>query len=61
VEVENGKLLAAVDPGSRALVLSEQDSGELRVRWGDQHCRARFDLPARNPQRTYDRVKVVCQ
>lgn len=61
VEDENGKLLAAVDPGSRALVLSEQDSGELRVRWGDQHCRARFDLPARNPQRTYDRVKVVCQ
>jgi outer membrane usher protein len=61
VEDESGKLLAAVDPGSRALVLSEQDSGELRVRWGDQQCRARFDLPARNPQRTYDRVKVVCQ
>ncbi len=61
VEDEGGKPLAAVDPGSRALVLSEQDKGELHVRWSDQQCRARFELPARNPQRTYDRVKVVCQ
>lgn len=60
VEDEHGKLLAAVDPTSRALVLSEQDSGELVVKWSDQQCRAHFDLPSRDPQRTYDRVKVVC-
>lgn len=61
IEDEHGKLLAAVDPTSRALVLSEQDTGELIARWSDQQCRARFDLPPRNPQRTYDRVKVLCQ
>jgi outer membrane usher protein len=61
VEDEHGKLLAAVDPTSRALVLSERDSGELRVKWADQQCQARFDLPPRNPQRTYDRLKVTCQ
>ncbi|WP_296262229.1 MULTISPECIES: fimbria/pilus outer membrane usher protein [unclassified Pseudomonas] len=60
VEDEQGKLLAAVDPSGRALVLSEQDSGELVIKWSDQHCRAQFDLPPRDPQRTYDRVKVVC-
>jgi outer membrane usher protein len=61
IEDEHGKLLAAVDPTSRALVLSEQDRGELIARWSDQQCRVRFDLPPRNPQRTYDRVKVICQ
>ena len=61
IEDEHGKLLAAVDPTSRALVLSEQDSGELIAKWSDQQCRARFDLPPRDPRRTYDRVKVVCQ
>lgn len=60
VEDTYGKLLAAVDPTSRALVLSEQDSGELVVKWAEQQCRAPFDLPARDPQRTYDRIKVVC-
>ncbi|WP_110947087.1 fimbria/pilus outer membrane usher protein [Pseudomonas bohemica] len=60
VEDERGKLLAAVDPTSRALVLSEQDSGELIVKWSDQQCRARFELPPRDPQRTYDRLKAVC-
>jgi outer membrane usher protein len=61
VEGQDGKLLAAVDPTGRALVLSEQDSGELSVKWSDQQCRARFDLPPRNPQLTYDRLKVICQ
>ncbi len=61
VEDEHGRLLAAVDPTSQALVLSEQDRGELRVKWSGQHCVARFDLPPRDPQRTYDRLKVVCQ
>jgi len=61
VEDEQGKLLAAVDPTGRALVLSEQDSGALVVKWSDQQCQAPFELPARDPQRTYDRVKVVCR
>ena len=61
VEDEQGKLLAAVDPTGRALVLSEQGSGVLVVKWSDQQCQAPFELPARDPQRTYDRVKVVCR
>lgn len=61
VEDEHGKLLAAVDPNSRALVLSEQDSGRITVRWSDQQCQASFELPPRNPQRAYERLKVVCQ
>jgi outer membrane usher protein len=56
-----GKSLATVDPGGRALVLSEQDSGELIVKWTDGHCRALFALPAKDPQRSYDRLKVQCQ
>ncbi|MDD1967141.1 fimbrial biogenesis outer membrane usher protein [Pseudomonas putida] len=61
VEDAQGKLLAAVDPTSHALVLSEQDSGELIVKWADQQCRASFDLPPRDPQRAFDRARVVCQ
>lgn len=60
VEDRHGKPLAAIDPASRALVLSEEESGELVVKWSDQQCRAQFDLPPREPQRTYDRIKVVC-
>ncbi len=61
VEDDHGKSLAAVDPTSRALVLSEEDSGTLVVKWADQQCQARFALPPRDPQRTYDRIKVTCQ
>jgi outer membrane usher protein len=61
VENEQGKLLAAVDPTSHALVLSEQDKGELVVKWAEQQCRAAFDLPPRDPQRAFDRIRVVCQ
>ena len=61
VEDEHGTLLAAIDPTSRALVLSEQDSGVLVVKWSDQQCRAPFNLPPRDPKRTYDRVRVVCR
>lgn len=61
VEDAQGKLLAAVDPTSHALVLSEQDSSELTVKWSDQNCQARLDLPPKNPQRAYDRLRVICQ
>ncbi|SEJ31842.1 outer membrane usher protein [Pseudomonas sp. NFR16] len=61
VEDDQGKPLATVDPNGRALILSERDSGELVAKWADQHCRASFTLPAKDPQRSYDRVKAVCQ
>jgi outer membrane usher protein len=61
VENPQGKLLAAVDPTSHALVLSEQDKGELIVKWADQQCRAPFELPPRDPQRAFDRARVMCQ
>lgn len=61
VEDGQGKTLATVDPTSQALVLSEQDSGMLHVRWSNQRCTAPFTLPARDPQRAYERLKVVCQ
>lgn len=61
VEAPDGKVLAVVDPTGRALVLSEEDSGELRVRWTNQVCRAPFALPARDPLLAYDRVQVICQ
>jgi outer membrane usher protein len=61
VEDEHGQVLATVDPSGRALVLSERDSGGLIVKWNDQQCRALFDLPAKDPQRTYERVKALCQ
>jgi outer membrane usher protein len=61
VEDTQGKLLAAVDPTSHALVLSEHDSGELIVKWADRQCKAMYELPPRAPQRAFDRAKVVCQ
>lgn len=61
VETASGKLLATVDPTSRALVLSDQDRGELVVKGSDLRCVARFDLPLPDPQRAYDRVKAVCK
>ncbi|MFJ3484830.1 fimbria/pilus outer membrane usher protein [Pseudomonas sp. NPDC090202] len=61
VEDEHGKLLASVDPTGRALVLSERDSGELLVKWSDGQCRGTYQLPPRNSERSYDRLKVVCQ
>ncbi|WP_019741765.1 fimbria/pilus outer membrane usher protein [Pseudomonas savastanoi] len=61
VEDEQGRALAVVDPGSQALVLSEQDVGSLRVRWSDQSCQATFSLPPRDPTRAYERIRVTCQ
>ncbi|MFY1666873.1 fimbria/pilus outer membrane usher protein [Pseudomonas sp. Pseu.R1] len=61
VDDEQGKMLGAVDPTGRALILSEKDSGTLIARWSDQQCQAQYHLPPRDPQRTYDRIKVVCQ
>ncbi|RMR55514.1 Outer membrane usher protein fimD [Pseudomonas syringae pv. actinidiae] len=61
VEDEQGRALAVVDPGSQALVLSEQDVGSLRVRWSDQSCQAAFSLPPRDPARAYERIRVTCQ
>jgi outer membrane usher protein len=61
VEDERGKVLAAVDPTSRALVLSDEDHGVIKVSWSDQQCSAAFSLPPRDPARTYERLKVVCQ
>lgn len=61
VEDERGKILAAVDPTGRALVLSDEDRGMLRVTWSDQQCSAAFSLPPKDPARTYERLKVVCQ
>ncbi|WP_397454019.1 fimbria/pilus outer membrane usher protein [Pseudomonas sp. NA-150] len=61
VEDERGKVLAVVDPSSRALVLSDQDQGVLRVKWSDQSCSFSYSLPPKDPQRAYERLKVVCQ
>ncbi|WP_025995030.1 fimbria/pilus outer membrane usher protein [Pseudomonas viridiflava] len=61
VEDGQGRALAVVDPSSQALVLSDQDSGRLHVRWSDQRCEAPFVLPPRDPARAYERLKVTCQ
>lgn len=61
LEDSHGKSVAAVDPTGHALVMSEQDSGEWLVKWSDQQCRAPFSLPPRDPSRTFDRIKVICQ
>lgn len=61
VESADSKSLAVVDPTGRALVLSEQDSGELQVKWAENFCRAPFTLPAKDPERAYERVRVTCR
>ncbi|KPA93040.1 P pilus assembly protein, porin PapC [Pseudomonas asplenii] len=61
VQDAQGKVLAVVDPTSRALVLSEQEQGTLQVRWSGHGCQFQFRLPPRDPQLTYDRVREVCR
>jgi outer membrane usher protein len=61
VEDEHGKSLAVVDPTSRALVLTDQEQGVLRVKWSDQSCLVPFSLPPKDPLRAYERLKVTCQ
>jgi len=61
VEDADGKLLAVVDPTSRALVLTDKEQGQLRVHWSDEHCQASFNLPPKDPSRTYERIRAVCQ
>jgi outer membrane usher protein len=61
VENAEGKSLAVVDPTGRALVLTGQDSGQLHVKWAQNVCLAAFSLPARDPKRAYERVRVTCQ
>lgn len=61
VEDEQGKSLAVVDPTSRALVLTDQEQGVLRVKWSDQSCLVPFSLPPKDPLRAYERLKVTCQ
>lgn len=61
VKDQQGKVLAAIDPTSRALVLSDEDHGVLNVSWSDQQCSVAFSLPPKDPARTYERLKVVCQ
>jgi len=61
VENADGKALAVVDPTGRALVLSDQDRGELQVKWAGNQCRAPFALPEKDPKRAYERVQVICQ
>ncbi|WP_017904856.1 fimbria/pilus outer membrane usher protein [Pseudomonas asplenii] len=61
VQDAQGKVLAVVDPTSRALVLSEQEQGTLQVRWSGRSCQFRFRLPPRDPQLSYDRVREVCR
>jgi outer membrane usher protein len=60
VATAEGKLLAVVDPTGRALVLSEQDSGVLLVKWAGHSCNASYHLPARDPAHAYERIKVGC-
>jgi outer membrane usher protein len=60
VEAADGKSLAVVDPTGRALVLSEQDSGVLQVKWAEHSCQAPYSLPPRDPARAYERIKVSC-
>jgi outer membrane usher protein len=61
VEDEHGKSMAVVDPTSRALVLTNQDSGVLRIKWSDQSCQVTYRLPAKDPARAYERLKGLCQ
>nr|WP_225920102.1 fimbria/pilus outer membrane usher protein [Pseudomonas vanderleydeniana] len=61
VQQVDGKVLAVVDPTSRALVLSDQEQGTLQVKWSGGSCQFQFQLPPRDPQLSYDRVREVCR
>jgi len=61
VEDGEGKQLAIADPSGKALVLVEQDQGNLIIKWGEKECTAPYQLPARDKAVNYERQRLVCQ
>lgn len=61
VEDAKGKQLAIADPSGKALVLVEQDQGNLIIKWGENQCTAHYQLPARDKAVNYERQRLVCQ
>lgn len=61
VEDGEGKQLAIADPSGKALVLVEQDQGNLIIKWGETQCTAPYQLPARDKAVNYERQHLVCQ
>jgi outer membrane usher protein len=56
-----GKSLGMVDHHGQALILVTQDQGELHMAWGDgKQCQASYALPARIPNRYYDKLEITC-
>lgn len=61
VEDAEGRQLAIADPSGKALVLLEQDQGELSLKWGEQQCTAPYQLPERDKAVNYERQRLMCQ
>ncbi|MGB5957800.1 fimbria/pilus outer membrane usher protein [Pseudomonas sp.] len=61
LEDERGKQLAISDPTGKALVLLQEDLGNLTIKWGERQCNAPYRLPERNKALNYENHRLVCQ
>lgn len=61
LEDERGKQLAISDPTGKALVLLQEDQGNLTIKWGERQCSAPYSLPERNKALNYENHRLMCQ
>lgn len=61
LEDTSGKQLAISDPNGKALVLLEEDQGNLTIKWGERQCTAPYRLPERDKALNYERQRLVCR
>lgn len=61
LEDERGKQLAISDPTGKALVLLQEDQGNLTIKWGERQCSAPYNLPERNKALNYENHRLMCQ
>lgn len=57
---DSDRQVGLVDNNGQALLLLSQDSGKLNVHWQNGQCEVTYQLPARDPNKYYDRGSYNC-
>ena len=60
---ESDVQLAVVDAGGYALIMAENPTGTILVKRANQTCQGRYELPPKNPELQYERIRIsiLCQ
>lgn len=57
---EKDNRLGVTDPFGKALVLLENDEGNVKVKWGEESCLAPYSLGEKNDKLYYQKMELVC-